>query len=81
MAARPALTKSLVVWVTSGADGTEHAVTDEQMTAGRARRFGMYVAQCGLRFVAASMATPALWRCTDCLLTRIYPPPRRAVTP
>jgi hypothetical protein len=69
MAARSALTRSLVVWVTSGADGTEHAVTDEQMTAGRAEGSGMYVAQCGLRFVAASMVAPALRRCTDCLLT------------
>lgn len=57
------------VWVTSNADGTEHAVTDEQMTAGRAGRSGVYVAQCGLRFVAAPMVTPALRRCTDCLLT------------
>ncbi|MGQ0774805.1 MAG: hypothetical protein ACT4NY_10370 [Pseudonocardiales bacterium] len=24
------------VWITSGADGTEHVVTDEQMTAGHA---------------------------------------------
>jgi hypothetical protein len=68
MAARSALTRSLVVWVTSGADGTEHVVTDEQMTAGRAEGSGMYVAQCGLRFVAASMVAPALRRCTDCLL-------------
>ncbi|MCA1677359.1 MAG: hypothetical protein LC799_35995, partial [Actinobacteria bacterium] len=57
-----------VTWVTSDADGTEHAVTDEQMTAGQA---GVYVAQCGLRFVAASMVTPALRRCADCLLTRV----------
>ena len=56
------------VWVTSGANGTEHAVTDEQMTAGRAEGSGMYVAQCGLRFVAASMVAPPLRRCTDCLL-------------
>ena len=75
MAARSALTRSLVVWVTSGADGTEHVVTDEQMTAGRAEGSGMYVAQCGLRFVAASMVAPALRRCTDCLL--LIPAPTR----
>lgn len=77
MAARSALTRSLVAWVTSNADGTEHAVTHEQMAAGRAGRCGMYVAQCGLRFVAAPMVTPALRRCTDCLLltpARVVPP-------
>ncbi|MGH4015763.1 MAG: hypothetical protein ACRDSL_17935 [Pseudonocardiaceae bacterium] len=40
-------------------------MTDEQMAAGRS---GVYVAQCELRFVAAPMVTPALRRCTDCLL-------------
>lgn len=77
MAARSALTRSLVAWVTSNADGTEHAVTHEQMAAGRAGRSGVYVAQCGLRFVAAPMVTPALRRCTDCLLltpARVVPP-------
>jgi hypothetical protein len=68
-------------WVTSNADGTEHAVTDEQMTAGRAEGSGMYVAQCGLRFVAASMVTPALRRCTDCLLLTLAPTHHRAGHP
>lgn len=57
-----------VVWVTSGADGTEHAVTDEQMIAGQTERSGVYVARCEVRFVAASLMTPELRRCTDCLL-------------
>ncbi len=77
MAARPAITKSLVVWVTCGAGGTEHAVAEEQMAAGRS---GMYVAQCGLRFAAASMVTPARRRCTDCLLQPL-PAHHRAVSP
>lgn len=64
------------VWVTSDADRTEHAVTEEQITAGRD---GVYVAQCGLWFVAASMVTPALRRCTDCLLTQA--PTHRAAPP
>ncbi|MGH3981660.1 MAG: hypothetical protein ACRDST_02940 [Pseudonocardiaceae bacterium] len=33
------------MWVTCGANGTEHAVADQQMTAGRT---GVYVAQCGV---------------------------------
>ncbi|HKR50023.1 MAG TPA: hypothetical protein VJT72_10655 [Pseudonocardiaceae bacterium] len=70
-----------MAWVTSNADGTEHAVTDEQMTAGRADGSGMYVAQCGLRFVAAPMVTPALRRCTDCLLLTPAPPHHRAGPP
>lgn len=65
MTARPALTRQLVVWVTSGANGTEHAVTDEQMVAGRS---GVYAAQCGVQVVAASMVSPPLRRCTDCVL-------------
>lgn len=63
------------VWVTAGADGTEHAVTDEQMSVGRAERTGVYVAQCGLRFAAAAMVAPALRRCSDCLL--LTPTPTR----
>jgi len=54
-----------VVWVTSGANGTEHAVTDEQMVAARS---GVYAAQCGVQVVAASMVSPPLRRCTDCVL-------------
>ena len=56
------------VWVTSGADGSEHAVSDEQMTAGLVGQAGVYVARCGERCVAASMMAPAFRRCTDCLL-------------
>lgn len=67
MAARSASTRSLLAWVTSHADGTEHVVTHEQMAVGRAGRCGVYLAQCGLRFVAAALVTPALRRCTDCL--------------
>jgi hypothetical protein len=78
MTARSALTRSLGAWVTSNADGTEHAVTDEQMTAGRTGRSGVYLARCELQFVAAPMVTPALRRCTDCLLlltpARVVPP-------
>jgi hypothetical protein len=81
MAARSALTRSLVAWVTSNANGTEHAVTDEQMTAGRTEGSGMYVAQCGLRFVTASMVAPALRRCTDCLLLTTAPTHHRAGPP
>ncbi|MGQ0773321.1 MAG: hypothetical protein ACT4NY_02710 [Pseudonocardiales bacterium] len=54
-----------VVWVTSGADGTEHAMTDEQMVAGRS---GVYVARCGGQVLAASMVVPPLRRFTDCVL-------------
>lgn len=57
-----------MVWVTSGADGTEHAVNDEQMIAGQTGRAGVYVARCEVRVVAASLVTPALQRCTNCLL-------------
>ncbi|MGH3938519.1 MAG: hypothetical protein ACRDTG_07755 [Pseudonocardiaceae bacterium] len=79
MAARPAVIRAWAVWVTSGADGTEHAVTDEQMTAGYAAKTGVYTAQCGMRVVAAAMVTPALRRCTPCLaLLRPGGPARRA---
>ncbi|MCA1676024.1 MAG: hypothetical protein LC799_28905 [Actinobacteria bacterium] len=64
MAASAALTRSLVVWVTSGADGTEHAVIAEQMAAART---GVYAARCGVRVVAAALVAPALRRCTDCV--------------
>ncbi|MGH3905778.1 MAG: hypothetical protein ACRDTE_16575, partial [Pseudonocardiaceae bacterium] len=73
----PAHPRCRAVWVTSHADGTEHAVADEQMIAGRA---GAYVAQCGLRFATASMVTPARRRCTDCLLQPL-PADHRAVSP
>jgi hypothetical protein len=43
MAAGLALTRSLVVWIT-GADGTEHAVAEEQIAAARA---GVYAARVG----------------------------------
>lgn len=67
------------VWVTSGADGTEHVVTDEQMTAGHAAKSGVYTAGCGMRVLVAAMVTPALRRCTPCLaLLRPGPARRRA---
>lgn len=65
MAARPTLTRQLVVWVTSGVDGTEHAVSDEQMVAGRS---GVFAARCGVQVIAASMVSPPLRRCIYCLL-------------
>ena len=68
------------VWVTSGADGTEHAVSDEQMTAGLVGQAGVYVARCGERCVAALMMAPALRRCTDCLL-QLRPGRHRAELP
>ena len=68
------------VWVTSGMDGTEHAVSDEQMTAGLVGQTGVYVARCGERCVAASMVAPALLRCSDCLL-QLRPGRHRAEHP
>ena len=68
------------VWVTSGMDGTEHAVSDEQMTAGLVGQTGVYVARCGERCVAASMVAPALLRCSDCLL-QLRPGRHRAELP
>ena len=64
MAASPTLTRSLAVWVTSGVDGTEHAVIAEHMAAVRA---GVYPARCGVRVLAAALVAPALRRCTDCV--------------
>ncbi len=68
------------VWVTSGADGTEHAVTAEQMTAGLVSQAGVYLARCGERCVAASMVMPPVRRCTDCLL-QLRPGRHRAEPP
>ena len=56
------------VWGTSGMYGTEHAVIDEQMTAGLVGQAGVYVTRCGERCVAASMVAPALLRWMNRLL-------------
>lgn len=60
--------RSRTVWITSGANGTEHAVSDEQMTAALIGQTGIYVTRCGERCIAASLMAPALRRCADCLL-------------
>ena len=73
MATRPALRKPLVVWVTSGADGTEHAVNEEQVTPARA---GVYATRCGVRMIAATLATHELRRCTACV-RQLHPQPGR----
>jgi len=73
MAARSALTSPLVVWVTSGVDGTEHAVNEEQIAPART---GVYAARCGVRVVAAALAAPELRRCPDCV-RRLNPKPGR----
>lgn len=53
------------VWVTA-VDGADHAVTDDEMAAGRVH--GRYVALCGVRVVAVAMATAPGRRCERCLV-------------
>ncbi|MGH3928375.1 MAG: hypothetical protein ACRDTF_00180 [Pseudonocardiaceae bacterium] len=74
-------TRALAVWVTSGAEGIEHAVTDEQMTAGQTAKTGVYNARCGTRVVAAAMVTPPQRRCTHCMILLRPGPPRHRAKP
>lgn len=53
------------VWLTS-AEGVDHAVTDDEIAAGRV--LGRYVALCGATVVAASMSAPPGLRCPRCVV-------------
>ncbi|MGH3872090.1 MAG: hypothetical protein ACRDSR_11360 [Pseudonocardiaceae bacterium] len=75
MAAKSVSTRPLVAWVTSNADGTEHAVAHDQIAT------GAYLAQCGLQFVAAALVTPPLRRCTNCLQLTSAPTHYHVKTP
>ncbi|MGH3938415.1 MAG: hypothetical protein ACRDTG_07225 [Pseudonocardiaceae bacterium] len=83
MATRSAATRTSgrAVWVTSGAEGIEHAVTDEQLTAGHTAKTGVYSARCGMRVLAAAMVTPPQRRCTHCLILLRPGPPRHRANP
>lgn len=53
-------------WITSQADGAEHAVTDEAHVAGMEAGLGWYEAACGEEFLAACMDVGPLRRCASC---------------
>ncbi|MGO1049301.1 hypothetical protein [Crossiella sp. CA198] len=53
-------------WVTSRVEAVDHAVTDEDMTAGIASGTGTYQAVCGGRVVAALLEEPPRPRCLRC---------------
>jgi hypothetical protein len=53
------------VWVTSTADGADHAVTDAAMTAGLVARQGLFLALCGTGVTAAALVTPPGQRCAQ----------------
>lgn len=55
------------IWMTSTMDGAEHAIMDEQMTAGLAAGRGVYAALCGAQVIAASLAAPPGRRCARCV--------------
>jgi len=54
----------IIIMLTSAVDGVDHAVTDEEMGAGRAS--GTYVALCGARVPAASLTAPPAQSCPPC---------------
>jgi hypothetical protein len=67
------------VWVTSTADGADHAVTDAAMTAGLTARQGLFLALCGTEVITAALVTPPGQRCAQCqALIRPQPAPRMA---
>jgi hypothetical protein len=55
-------------WVTSEVDGLEHAVTDEEMTAGINGFRSNYEAVCRHAFMPLPMVCPAGPRCARCLM-------------
>jgi hypothetical protein len=68
------------VWVTSIADGADHALTEAAMATGLAARQGMFLALCGTGVVAAAMVAPPGQRCARCHAC-IHPPPALRTTP
>lgn len=69
------------IWVTSTADGADHAVTDAAMAAGLAARQGMFLALCGACVVAAAMVAPPGRRCARCqAFAQPQPTPRMTST-
>jgi hypothetical protein len=56
-----------MVWMTCTQDGREHAVADEQVSAGAP--IGRYQAQCGRFITPGSLAAPPGRRCLTCHAT------------
>ncbi len=54
------------VWVTSAADGLDHAVTDEAMAATATQGQGKFRAQCGMAMLSDSLCTPPGAVCPAC---------------
>lgn len=63
---RTTRSRVLFIWVTSaGVPRVDHAVTDEEMAA--AVRTGRHRSVCETTFLAASLMSPPLPKCTLCL--------------
>jgi hypothetical protein len=58
--------KTWVVWVTSVVDEIDHALTDEDMSAGMSAGLGRYAAVCGKSVVPAALTAPPGRACPGC---------------
>jgi len=58
-----------LTWLNCTNDGTDHAVTDQELTTGQHRDSGRYQAVCGHIATPQAMITPPGRRCVTCRTT------------
>lgn len=73
--------RTFTVWITGVSDGRDHAVTDEEMSAGMARDAGRYQALCGEHVLVASLLARAAGAALFRLPGRAHPGPGPNVRP